>query len=57
MQGGWCYLTLHDSLLILISAATYIMNDDLDSAEAGLDPGKSAFHKVSLQKGGALQHG
>ena len=27
-------------------AATYIMNDDLEGAEAGLTNGNSSFHKV-----------
>ena len=27
-------------------AVTYIMNDDLEGAEAGLANGNSAFHKV-----------
>lgn len=27
-------------------AATHIMNDDLESAEAGLTNGNSSFHKV-----------
>ena len=29
-------------------AATYIMSDDLEGAEAGLEDGHSAFHKVRL---------
>lgn len=29
-------------------AATYIMSDDLEGAEAGLEDGLSAFHKVQL---------
>lgn len=29
-------------------AATYIMSDDLEGAEAGLGSGNSAFHKVRL---------
>lgn len=28
-------------------AATHIMNDDLESAEAGLNEGDSSYHKVS----------
>lgn len=31
---------------MVLSAATYIMNDDLESAEAGLKDGASSFHKV-----------
>ena len=30
-------------------AATYIMNDDLEGAEAGLTNGSSSFHKVDLE--------
>ena len=31
-------------------AATYIMDDDLEGAEAGLASGNSAFHKVCSRK-------
>lgn len=27
-------------------AATFILNDDVDGAEAGLDKGNSSYHKV-----------
>ena len=30
-------------------AATYIMSDDLEGAEAGLANGNSTFHKVRMQ--------
>ena len=35
-------------VLILVSAATHIMNDDLESAEEGLNQGNSSFHKVRM---------
>ena len=35
-------------VLIRFSAATCIMNDDLESAEEGLNHGNSSFHKVRM---------
>jgi hypothetical protein len=33
-----------------IKAVMHIMNDDVDSAEAGLNEGHSSFHKVSFSR-------
>jgi len=41
-----------EALAQAMGAATFIMNDDLAAAEAGLKDGKSSFHKVRGHFGG-----
>jgi len=38
------------------SAATLVLNDDVDGAEAGLDQGNSTYHKV-CELSGVVVHG
>lgn len=33
-------------LTLCLKAATYIINDDVEAAEEGLNKGNSSFHKV-----------